>query len=107
MRDCLIIEWQEADGPTVKAPSRIGYGTSVINDLIPYELGGKVDFDYSRTGVRCRLEIPAKWMINARQPAESSKWVGSAQPIIRDNLLVGDHTASAATTRLVAVSEGS
>ena len=107
MRDRLIIEWREADGPTVKAPSRIGYGTSVINDLIPYELGGKVDFDYSRTGVRCRLEIPAKWMINARQPAASSKWLSSAPPNGRDTLLVGDHIASPAKTKVVVVSEGS
>ena len=107
MRDRLIIEWQEADGPTVEAPSRIGYGTSVINDLIPYELGGKVDFDYSRTGVRCRLEIPAKWMINARQPAASSKWLSSAPPNGRDTLLVGDHFASLAKTKVVVVSEGS
>ena len=39
-----------------------GYGTSVIRDLIPYELGGTVDHVLAADGVRCKLEIPAKWL---------------------------------------------
>jgi len=34
----------------------------VIQNLIPYELGGAVDYELAREGVRCRLEIPAKWL---------------------------------------------
>jgi PAS domain S-box-containing protein len=78
IRDRLIIDWREAGGPTVKAPRKFGYGTSVINDLIPYELGGKADFEFSRTGVRCRLEIPAKWTVGTRQPSSDLKSVSSA-----------------------------
>jgi PAS domain S-box-containing protein len=83
-RDALVIDWQEVGGPAVSAPSKIGYGTSVINDLVPYELGGKVEFDHARSGVRCRLEVPARWVINARRAADNSKWYGSADPNGRD-----------------------
>ena len=58
----MILEWAETGGPTVKAPSRSGYGTSVIGDLIPYELGGKVDLAFACDGLRCRMEIPAGWV---------------------------------------------
>ena len=58
----LVVEWQEMDGPTVVAPSRSGYGTSVIQDLIPYELGGAVDLSFAADGVRCRIAIPCKWV---------------------------------------------
>jgi len=34
----------------------------VIHDLIPYELGGSVDYELAREGVRCKLEIPDKWL---------------------------------------------
>ncbi len=68
-QNALVTEWQEVGGPAVSAPSKTGYGTSVINDLVPYELGGKVEFDYAHTGVRCRLEVPARWVINARPSA--------------------------------------
>jgi hypothetical protein len=35
---------------------------SVIRDLIPYELGGTVDYVLAPDGVRCKLEIPAPWL---------------------------------------------
>jgi PAS domain S-box-containing protein len=54
----LVVEWQEIDGPSVVASSRSGYGTSMIRELIPYELGGRIDFALAREGVRCRMEIP-------------------------------------------------
>jgi PAS domain S-box-containing protein len=65
-RSKLVLEWQEAGGPSVCADSAHGYGTSVIHNLIPYELGGSVDYELAREGVRCRLEIPAKWLQRSR-----------------------------------------
>jgi two-component sensor histidine kinase len=67
-RDELLITWQETGGPAVKAPGKFGYGTSVINQLIPYELGGRTDYEFLATGVCCRLEIPATWAIRAARP---------------------------------------
>ena len=54
----LTIRWQEIGGPPVRAPTRRGYGTSVICELIPYELGGTVDINYLIEGVQCRIELP-------------------------------------------------
>ena len=54
----LTIQWQENGGPPVRVPARRGYGTSVISDLIPYELGGLVDINYETNGVHCRIEFP-------------------------------------------------
>ena len=61
----LVIEWRESGGP-VAAPNAPGFGTSVIRDLIPYELGGVVDYVLAPEGARCRLEIPAKWLTYKR-----------------------------------------
>jgi two-component sensor histidine kinase len=60
--DRLLIEWQEIDGPPVRAPSRSGYGSSIIRDLIPFELGGAVELSFAPDGTRCRLEIPGEWV---------------------------------------------
>jgi PAS domain S-box-containing protein len=68
--DRLIIEWQETGGPPVPAPSRSGYGTSIIRELIPFELGGAVELSFGPEGTRCRLEIPAEWTGRSRQKAE-------------------------------------
>jgi PAS domain S-box-containing protein len=58
----LLIEWKETGGPPVVAPTASGYGTSVIRDLIPYELGGAVHYEFASDGVCCNLEIPARWL---------------------------------------------
>jgi PAS domain S-box-containing protein len=58
----LLVDWQEIGGPPIGSPPRAGYGTSVIRELIPFELGGAVDLAFAREGVRCRLEIPAEWL---------------------------------------------
>jgi PAS domain S-box-containing protein len=64
----LVLEWRETGGPPVAAPNAPGFGTSVIRDLIPYELGGEVDYELTPQGARCRLEIPEKWLSTYTQP---------------------------------------
>src|SRR5262245_2238176 len=59
--ESLSLEWRETAGPSIAVPTKSGYGTSVIRDLVPYELGGSVDLVLAPEGVRCRVEIPARW----------------------------------------------
>jgi two-component sensor histidine kinase len=42
------------------APVQSGYGTSLIRDLIPHELGGAVDLEFASDGACCRVEIPVE-----------------------------------------------
>jgi PAS domain S-box-containing protein len=58
----LAVEWQEVDGPPVDAPSRPSYGTAIIRELIPFELGGTVKLTFASEGIRCRMEIPGTWV---------------------------------------------
>jgi PAS domain S-box-containing protein len=52
------IVWRETGGPPAAAPSRFGYGTRLIRDLIPHELGGKVEILFESEGLHCEIEIP-------------------------------------------------
>ena len=63
-RPNLVLDWREVGGPSVVAPANSGFGMSTIRDLIPYEFGGTVDLAFAPSGVRCRLELPAGWLIN-------------------------------------------
>jgi len=58
--EVLSIEWIEAGGPAVIAPTQTGYGTRCIRSLIPYELGGTVDLVFDPAGVRCGIDVPSK-----------------------------------------------
>jgi PAS domain S-box-containing protein len=64
----LTFEWRELGGPAVvtKAPS--GYGTNLIRDLIPHELGGTVDLVFAPDGVSCKIDIPLErtWITKKR-----------------------------------------
>jgi two-component sensor histidine kinase len=54
--------WRELGGPRVAQEVPPGYGTHLIRDLIPHELGGTVDLDFASDGVSCRIEIPLERM---------------------------------------------
>jgi two-component sensor histidine kinase len=63
----LVLDWMETGGPAVAPGARSGYGTSVIRDLVPYELEGSVDLQLAPEGAHCRLQIPAKWLRGGEQ----------------------------------------
>jgi hypothetical protein len=54
----LTVAWRELGGPPVKAPAQFGYGSSLIRNLIPHELGGTVDLTFPPDGAFCKIEIP-------------------------------------------------
>ena len=54
----LSIAWREIGGPAVAASPDCRYGTRIIRDLIPQELGGSVDLAFESGGICCKIEIP-------------------------------------------------
>jgi PAS domain S-box-containing protein len=56
----VVIAWRETCGPSTKDPSPSGYGTSLIRNLIPHELGGIVNLVFAPDGLHCDIEIPLK-----------------------------------------------
>lgn len=56
----LTIDWTEEGGPAVTAPTRRGFGSTIIEQSIPYDLGGRADIFYRVTGFAARFCIPAR-----------------------------------------------
>jgi PAS domain S-box-containing protein len=54
----VMIEWRETGGPPVQKSPKLGYGTSLIRELIPHELGGTVDLIFAPDGVCCKINVP-------------------------------------------------
>src|SRR5712671_191543 len=54
----LTVTWRELGGPLIAAPAQSGYGSSLIRDLIPHELGGTVELVFASDGACCKIEIP-------------------------------------------------
>jgi PAS domain S-box-containing protein len=56
----LVIEWRETGGPLAVTPAQSGYGTNLIRELIPHEVGGTVDLVFAPEGVSCTIRIPVE-----------------------------------------------
>jgi two-component sensor histidine kinase len=56
----LIMIWRETGGPLAAAPLESGFGTNLIRDLIPHELGGTVDLAFGAEGLCCTVEVPVE-----------------------------------------------
>ena len=54
----LVLEWREHGGPPAALEVQSSYGTDLICNLIPHELGGTVDLMFAAEGVNCKIEIP-------------------------------------------------
>jgi PAS domain S-box-containing protein len=51
--------WTERDGPVVETPTRRGFGTRLIQDILAAESGWTVTLDYCPSGLQCVMRIAA------------------------------------------------
>ena len=62
----LELHWTERDGPLVKEPTRKGFGTTIIEHSVPYDLGGIARLDYKPEGFVSCFTIPKRHIADAR-----------------------------------------
>ena len=46
--------------PLLSAPTRRGFGSTIIERSIPFDLGGKADIAYPVTGLHALFTVPAR-----------------------------------------------
>jgi two-component sensor histidine kinase len=63
----LNIDWVEIGGPPVAPPTRLGFGTKLLESSFR-SLEARVEADYQPTGFRCRMSLPL-----SRQWAQSQR----------------------------------
>ncbi len=94
----LHIDWQENGGPPVRAPSRTGFGTTVIERSVPHDIGGQAEVTYVLSGLRARFMIPAVYVTVASavpsagrvdQPVPSVDFsIGGPVLLLEDNMII-------------------
>lgn len=82
----LVIQWQEQGGPPVRAPSRRGFGTTVIERSVPHDLQGEAAVTYALTGLRARFVLPER---HVTLQAEAPDTVAEAPEAPRTDLSIG------------------
>jgi PAS domain S-box-containing protein len=58
-KETFVMNWREHCGHTITAPSKRGFGFSVVSTVAETSLGAKVELSFPRTGVIWRLTCPA------------------------------------------------
>ncbi|MBD8661974.1 sensor histidine kinase [Rhizobium sp. CFBP 8752] len=54
----LLLVWEESGGPTVKPPTRTGFGTTIIKRHATAAFSGTVDIDFRPGGLVWRMTVP-------------------------------------------------
>ena len=92
----LVLEWRESGGPVVVAPTRRGFGSTIIEQSVPFDLGGDAAIEYRLEGFHARYVIPARHIAGVAQgengqPSAAADKPAAATPLKdRRVLLVED-----------------
>jgi CheY-like chemotaxis protein len=94
----LIIHWRERGGPPVQAPKRRGFGSTVIERTVPYDLKGEARVDFELSGVHACFLIPAAYVHRIDKSVAAPEVTPPAAPeivtmpddilIIEDNFII-------------------
>jgi CheY-like chemotaxis protein len=74
----LLIDWTESEGPAVTAPTRRGFGSTIIEQSIPFDLGGRAEIAYRVTGLSAHFCIPARHIAGLAKSASPAGAVPDA-----------------------------
>lgn len=67
----LLLDWTESGGPAVVAPTRRGFGSTVIERSIPYDLEGHAEINYRLAGIEAHFCIPSRHIVSVLPEAVS------------------------------------
>jgi light-regulated signal transduction histidine kinase (bacteriophytochrome) len=88
--DGLDFKWREIDGPPVKPPTRRGFGSVIIERVVPFDLQGTATIRYLPAGLEADFFIPERHLALTLVPAKGSGMPMLAevgpQPTIATNL---------------------
>ena len=54
----LVLKWQESGGPKVAATDRRGFGSTVVERGVAYEMEGSVQMEFAPAGLVVTLKVP-------------------------------------------------
>jgi light-regulated signal transduction histidine kinase (bacteriophytochrome) len=84
--------WQEIGGPPVKEPTRKGFGSTIIEHSVPYDLGGTAKLSFDPDGFRAEFMIPSRHVIEAKDvkgPTIKFQPAPDQLPEVKGDLLLG------------------
>jgi PAS domain S-box-containing protein len=97
--------WSERGGPPVNAPTRRGFGATLLERVTGRELGGETQVDYRAGGVRATIRADATALAAPAAPAVVEPAVRPAAPEAQAGASSGALTADAVRGRRILIVE--
>jgi len=96
----LLLDWIERGGPEVTKPSRNGFGSTVIDQILEASINGDVNMDWLPTGLACHVSCPAEKVLDnleissqqsrvASRTGQSSASDSRRILVVEDEILIG------------------
>ena len=86
----VSLEWRETGGPAIGAPpKRRGFGSTIIERSVPFDLRGAADLRYEPTGLSATFRVPENHVAEVVE-AETAPKVRDTAPSEIDRLLAGE-----------------
>ena len=96
----LLMDWIEFGGPKVEKPSRNGFGSTVIDQILEASIDGEVSLDWLPTGLVCHVSCPADKVLDkaqkrvrqsrsAKQARQSASTEARRVLVVEDEILIG------------------
>ena len=78
----LKLSWKESGGPPVKPPTRRGFGSTIVERSIPFELNGEAKIDYKLSGLEAEFCIPSRNVVwkDGQMGNEEAVTSGASKP---------------------------
>lgn len=92
----LAIRWEERGGPPVREPAHRGFGSTIIERSIPFDLKGTSETEYAAAGLRAAFVIPPAYIrvseelqetVPAHRAVKLSQLQGEVL-VLEDNLII-------------------
>lgn len=89
------VEWSETGGPAVTTPTKRGFGSTLIENTITYDLGGRVSIDYAPAGLRASFVVPASHVrvVTAAMPIAPRQTSTELRPLTGKTVLLVEDQA--------------
>ncbi|MFC4293506.1 HWE histidine kinase domain-containing protein [Novosphingobium tardum] len=101
----LRLSWRETGGPPVKPPQRRGFGSTIIERSIPYELKGSAQIRYLLSGIEADFVIPGRFVSEDRTAPPASDQAPSRGPNTGDDVVIDKKTSDAPPQSILLVED--
>ncbi len=100
----LQIAWRERGGPVVAQPTRRGFGSSIIERSIPFELKGSADVRYEPAGLEADFTVPSRFIGSmSKDPAFEFERLAKMKPHSEPIGILPDHVLVVEDSMIIAM----